>query len=101
MPGREIAPKTYVLVCLLLIVLTVLTVGISFLPLRGGWHLGFGLTIALCKASLVLLFFMHLLASSRVTWIVVAVSCFWLGLLLVLTLNDYFSRGMTPFTPGH
>jgi len=29
------------------------------------------------------------------------VACFWLGILLVLTLTDYFTRGIIPFTPGH
>ncbi len=75
--------------------------GISFLPLPGAWHLVFGLAIALCKGSLVVLFFMRALVSSRLTWIVIAVACFWLGLLVVLTLGDYFSRGLVPFTPGH
>ncbi|TMQ35631.1 MAG: hypothetical protein E6K70_01165 [Planctomycetota bacterium] len=60
-----------------------------------------GLIIGLCKASLVVLFFMHALVSSRLTWIVIAVSGFWLGLLLVLTLCDYLTRGMVPFMPGH
>ena len=44
---------------------------------------------------------MHVLISPRVTWIVIAVACFWLGLLLVLRLTDYVSRGMIPFMPGH
>ena len=101
MPERTIAPRTYVTVCALLILLTVLTVAVSFAHLEGVWHVVCGLAIALCKASLVVLFFMHALISSRVTWIVIAVACFWLGVLLVLGLTDYFSRGMVPFMPGH
>ena len=98
---RTIAPATYVIVCIVLVLLTFLTVGVSFLHVSGVWHIVIGLIIALCKASLVVLFFMHLLLSSRVTWIVVAVVCFWMGILLVLTLSDYFSREMIPFMPGH
>ncbi len=98
---RDIAPTTYVVVGVILILLTVLTVSISFIPMGGIWHIVVGLIIGLCKASLVVLFFMHVLLSDRVTWIVVAISCFWLGLLLVLTLCDYFTRGMIPFMPGH
>ncbi len=101
MQERHIAPKTYVIICVILVVLTALTVGISFAPLQGAWHLAIGMAIAVCKASLVLLFFMHVLLSPRLTWIVIAVACCWLGLLMVLTLNDYGSRGMIPFTPGH
>ncbi len=44
---------------------------------------------------------MHALLSPRLTWAVIVVSCFWLGILLVLTLTDYFTRGMVPFMPGH
>jgi cytochrome c oxidase subunit 4 len=98
---RTISPVTYLIVCGLLILLTILTVGISFIPLTGIWHVVVGLSIAVCKALLVLLFFMHVIISSRLTWIVLIVTCFWLGILLVLTLGDYFTRGMVPFAPGH
>src|SRR5436309_3462269 len=93
-------PATYVVICAVLLVLTVLTVRISFVPLTGLWHILLGLGIAVCKASLVVLFFMHALHSSRATWAVIAVASFWVGILVVLTLTDYFSRGMIPFTPG-
>jgi cytochrome c oxidase subunit 4 len=101
MAERVIAPRTYVVVCGLLIMLTFLTVGVSFVPLAGIWHIVIGLIIAICKASLVVLFFMHVLVSPRLTWVIIAVACFWLGILFVLTLNDYFGRGAIPFTPGH
>jgi len=101
MAQRTIAPSTYVIVCALLIVLTVFTVAVSFFHVPGVWHIVFGLIIAVCKASLVVLFFMHVLISPRLTWIVIVVACFWVGLLFLLTLNDYFSRGMVPVMPGH
>lgn len=101
MKERVIAPKTYVIVCVALVLLTVLTVGVSFIPLAGPWHTGIGLAIGVCKASLVLLFFMHVLISPRVTWIVIAVAAFWLGLLFVLTFNDYATRGDVPTMVGH
>jgi cytochrome c oxidase subunit 4 len=81
--------------------LTFLTVGASFIHVPPVWHLVIGLTIAVCKAILVVLFFMHVLLSDKVTWSVVLVACFWLAILLVLTLSDYVSRGLVPFTPGH
>jgi cytochrome c oxidase subunit 4 len=101
MPEHTIAPRTYVVVCILLVLLTVLTMAFSFAHLSGIWHIIAGLTIAVCKASLVVLFFMHALISPRLTWIVIVVSCFWAGILFVLTMSDYFSRGMVPFMPGH
>jgi len=101
MAERTISTGSYVLVCAVLIVLTILTVSVSFFPIAGVWHIVIGLPIAVCKATLVVLFFMHAAISPRLTWIVILVSCFWLGILLVLTLADYFSRGMVPFSPGH
>jgi cytochrome c oxidase subunit 4 len=100
-PEHTPTTRTYVIVCAALILLTLLTVGISFLPLEGHWHLVFGLAIAACKGSLVVLFFMHALSSSRLTWIVIIVTGFWLLLLLGLTSIDYVSRGLVPFMPGH
>ena len=101
MAERTIAPTTYVIVCIVLVALTVLTVGASFIPAQGVWRIVIGLSIAVCKATLVVLFFMHVLISPRLTWIVVIVSIFWLGLLIGLTLTDYMSRGNVPFMPGH
>jgi cytochrome c oxidase subunit 4 len=101
MAGPAIGARAYVVVCVLLVLLTVLTVGVSFLHLPGSLHLFLGLLIAACKAALVVLFFMHVLASGRLTWMVLAVVCFWVGILFVLTLGDYFTRGMVPYMPGH
>jgi cytochrome c oxidase subunit 4 len=101
MPEHTIAPRTYVQVCVALVLLTFLTVGVSFLHMEGVWHIVLGLIIAICKASLVVLFFMHALFSSRVTWMVIAVSAFWVGLLFVLTSSDYLTRLMIPHMPGH
>jgi hypothetical protein len=44
---------------------------------------------------------MHVLISPRLTWIVIAVTAFWLGILVVLTLTDYFNREMVPYMFGH
>jgi cytochrome c oxidase subunit IV len=101
MAEHVLTPIAYITVCVLLVLLTILTVAISFVPVEGVWHIVIGLSIGLAKASLVVLFFMHALYSSRLTWGVIAVTGFWLGILLVLTLSDYFTRGLVPYMPGH
>ena len=50
------------------------------------------LAVAVTKAVLVILFFMHVRYSSRLTWVVVVGGFFWLGIMIVLTLSDYMSR---------
>ena len=101
MAEHVLTPIAYITVCILLVLLTILTVAISFIPVEGVWHIIIGLSIGLAKASLVILFFMHALYSGRLTWSVIAVTGFWLGILLVLTLSDYFTRGLVPYMPGH
>jgi cytochrome c oxidase subunit 4 len=92
MTERIIAPATYYSVFAGLIGLTLLTVGISFADL-GPWHTAVGLSIAVGKALLVVLFFMHLLYSKSLTWVVAGGALFWLAILLGLTLMDYMTRG--------
>jgi caa(3)-type oxidase subunit IV len=98
---RTPSVTTYIVVCALLIVLTVLTVTISFFDLPGIWHVVIGLCIGAVKGALVVLFFMHALVSSRVTWVVISVACSWLLLMMVLGLTDYFTRGLIPIMTGH
>ena len=89
---EEISPvRTYVLVAGALIVLTLVTVGASYLPL-GRWHPAFALIIAAAKALLVVLFFMNVRHSGPLTKIAIIVALFWFGILLVGTLNDYLTR---------
>ncbi len=51
------------------------------------------LTIACTKALLVILFFMHVRWSSRLTWVVAAAGFFWLLIMFSITMSDYMSRG--------
>ena len=86
-------PSIYVGVFAALIVFTAITVWVAFIDL--GWlSTPVALLIAGIKASLVVLYFMHVRWSNHVVWVVVAGSIFWLGILFVLTFSDYFSRGL-------
>jgi cytochrome c oxidase subunit 4 len=91
MTAHVVAPRTYYLVFAVLMGLTLLTVGASFLEL-GPLHTAVALLIAATKALLVVLFFMHVLYSPRLIWVVTLGSLFWLGILLSLTLADYWTR---------
>jgi cytochrome c oxidase subunit 4 len=54
------------------------------------------LTIAISKALLVVLFFMHVRYSSWLTWVFVGASIAWLGHILILTMSDYLTRAPVP-----
>jgi cytochrome c oxidase subunit IV len=84
--------KTYLLVFAVLLVLTYTTYIFAFVDL-GPWNVAVAMAIAIGKALLVTLFFMHLRYSPQLTWVVSSGGLFWLGILLALTLSDYFTRG--------
>jgi cytochrome c oxidase subunit 4 len=57
------------------------------------------MVIAVIKATLVVLFFMHVKFSSRLVKLFAGAAFFWLAVLFILMLSDYLSRGWLP-TPG-
>lgn len=84
--------KTYVLVFLGLIILTVATTAVAFVDL-GPFSVVVALGIACCKMLLVALFFMHIRHSTKLTKLVVVGGLLWLGILLALTMSDIVTRG--------
>ena len=91
-----VKPPLYLAIFLSLLVLTALTTGISFIDL-GVFNAVIALAIACVKASLVVLFFMHLHYSSRLLKLTVGAGLFTFILLLSLTMTDYISRAWGMF----
>jgi cytochrome c oxidase subunit 4 len=89
---HAVSRRTYFAVFVALLVCTYLTWQVAFYDL-GPLNTVAALGIAIFKATLVVLFFMHARTSPRLTWIVIIAGLFWLGILLVLTASDYFTRG--------
>ena len=89
---RIIPARTYVLVCGALLALTVITYAVARVDL-GPWNTLVALAIAFMKASLVILFFMHVRYSSHLTRVFVLAGILWLGILLFGTMNDFVTRG--------
>jgi len=89
----HISPKsTYYTIFGALMICTVLTVSAAFINL-GNLNFPVALTIAVFKATLVILFFMHVKYGSRMTKLIVGVAFFFFGIMLTLTMSDYLSRG--------
>jgi Raf kinase inhibitor-like YbhB/YbcL family protein len=91
MSEPHVKPATYGLVFVGLLALTGLTIWLSSFDL-GVWHVPVGLAIAATKATLIALIFMHILYSTRLTWMVALTTLMFLGILLIGTLNDYLTR---------
>ena len=88
----HISPKsTYFAIFAALMVLTGTTVAVAFVDL-GILNFPIALAIAILKATLVILFFMHVKYSSKLVMIMATTGFFWLLILFALTLGDYGSR---------
>jgi cytochrome c oxidase subunit 4 len=83
--------RVYYTIFGILMLCTYVTVQIAFFDL-GALNAVAALTIAVFKAVLVVLFFMHVRYSTRLTWVVVIGAVFWLVILLALTAGDYLTR---------
>lgn len=81
----------YSLILITLMVLTCATWAIAFVDL-GEYNAVVALAIAVIKATLVILFFMHIYYSSKLTKITVVAGFFWLGIMITLSLSDYVTR---------
>lgn len=90
--GAHITVKTYLVVFLILLALTALTTAVAFVDLSAGLNNVAAMTIAILKAMLVVLYFMHVRYSDRFTWVIAAAGIFWLLILLGGTLDDFLTR---------
>lgn len=96
MIGHVVPKRTYWAIWIVLMVLLALTV------LAASFHLGrtlnavIAMTIAVVKATLVILYFMHVKYSGRLVWIFAGVGFFWFLILVGLTMSDYMSRDWLP-----
>ena len=83
--------KIYLLIFCALMLGTALTVAAAFIDM-GPLNTPVALVIATFKATLVVLFFMHVRYGSRLVWLFAGGGFLWLIILLALTLSDYLSR---------
>ena len=84
---------TYVKILLALLVATAVTTAVARVDL-GGFSVVVALGIASVKMVLVALFFMHIRYSTKLTRLVVLGGLLWLGILLLLTMTDFATRGI-------
>jgi cytochrome c oxidase subunit 4 len=86
-----VSPMIYLVIAGCLLILTAATTAISYIEL-GEFNAVVALAIAVLKATLVVLFFMHVKYSSRLTKLTVASGLFTFLVLITMTMTDYISR---------
>jgi cytochrome c oxidase subunit IV len=89
----------YLLIFAVLIGLTALTTAAAYADL-GPFNTVVALLIAIVKASLVGLFFMHLKWSGHLSRLAAIAALFWLAILIALSLADYLTRSSPPPPSG-
>jgi cytochrome c oxidase subunit IV len=93
--------KVYVTIWIVLLCFTALTTGVAYIDLGSNWNTVVALAIAVCKASLVVLFFMHVRnVSERMVRVVIVTAIFTLMILIVISFSDFATRKLIPPPPG-
>ena len=96
MTAEHIVPvRIYLLIFATLVVLTGVTTAVAFVDL-GVMNVVVMLLIAFTKATLVVLYFMHVRFTSRLTQLAAASGFAWLAILIGLTLSDVLTRQVVP-----
>lgn len=88
-------PGLYLLILTLLVIGTCATWAIAFADL-GIFNPVVALAIAVTKAVLVILFFMHVFYSNKLTKLTVAAGFFWLLIMITMSMSDYLTRTFLP-----
>ena len=99
MTRNHMSLRWYFVVFGALLALTIVTTVVARVNL-GDFNVVVALAIAVLKALLVALFFMHLVRTPHRTMIVAGAGVFWLAILIVLTLSDVLTRGWLPVPDG-
>ncbi|HEU5117369.1 MAG TPA: cytochrome C oxidase subunit IV family protein [Isosphaeraceae bacterium] len=92
MSQHVISKQTNYVVFGILMLLLVATVAVAEFDL-GSMNLFIAMFIATVKAALIILYFMHVRYSSPLTGFLSVAAFVWLGIMLILTANDYVTRG--------
>ncbi|MGZ8842044.1 MAG: cytochrome C oxidase subunit IV family protein [Pyrinomonadaceae bacterium] len=96
MSEHIVQPRVYIVIFLALMVGTALTLVAAFYDFPGPLNAVVALTIAVIKATLVVLYFMHVRYSGRLIWLVILAALLWLAIMFSITLSDYWTRVWQP-----
>ena len=91
--SEHIVPvRVYVTIFLILLVGTALTVIAARIDFPWQLNTIVAMTIAIAKATVVVLYFMHVRYSTRLIWVIIGAAFFWMALLFAFTLADFYTR---------
>jgi cytochrome c oxidase subunit IV len=92
MSEHIVSVRVYITIFLVLLVGTALTVWAAFIDFPFGLNTIIAMTIAVTKATFVVLYFMHVRYSARLVWVIVGSALFWMAIMFAFTFADYLTR---------
>jgi cytochrome c oxidase subunit 4 len=92
MSEHIVSVRVYITIFLVLVAGTALTVWAAFIDFPFGLNTLIAMTIAVTKATFVVLYFMHVRYSARLVWVIVGSALFWMAILFAFTFADYVTR---------
>jgi cytochrome c oxidase subunit 4 len=91
--SEHIVPvRVYITIFFTLLVGTALTVLAARIDFPWQLNTIVAMTIAIAKATVVVLYFMHVRYSTRLIWVIVGAALFWMAILFAFTLADFYTR---------
>jgi len=96
MSEHIVYPRVYILIFLALLMGTGLTAYVAYFNFPGPLNAVVAITIAVIKATLVILYFMHVRYGPRLIGLIIAAALFWMAILFALTISDYSTRTWLP-----
>jgi len=96
MSEHIVYPRVYVVIFLALLAGTGLTAWVAYFNFPGPLNAVIALTIAVIKATLVILYFMHVRYSPKLIGLIIAAALFWMAIMFALTISDYSTRSWLP-----
>ena len=91
MNAKSPSKKLLAIIWLTLVVMHFTILGSAYLDLKW-FNTPFIVTLAFIQMLLVILFFMEVRWSAKLTWLFAAAGFFWLLLMFTLTLTDFLTR---------
>jgi len=96
MSEHIVYPRVYTMIFLALLLGTGVTAYVAYFNFPGPLNAIVAMTIAVIKATLVILYFMHVRYSPRLIALIIAAALFWMAILFALTISDYSTRAWLP-----
>ena len=84
------------MIFLALLVGTGLTAYVAYFNFPGPLNAVIAMTVAVIKATLVILYFMHVRYSPRLIGLIISAALLWMAILFALTISDYSTRTWLP-----